>query len=108
MRKLKIYIAGPYSSAPEENVLKALKVADKLLEAGYIPIVPHLTHWWHEISPKQYDTWIEIGKAQLENCDLLLRLPGESPGSDKEVAYAIKLGIPVIFCIQDGDHRENF
>ena len=95
MNKLKIYIASPYTSSPKENTLKVLEVADRLLELGCIPIVPHLTHWWHEISPHKREVWLEIGLAQLEGCDVVLRLEGESPGADAEVEYARELGIPV-------------
>ena len=96
MNKPKVYVSAPYTNGdPEENVLRVLQVADKLLEMGYIPIVPHLSHYWHQVSPKPYETWLEIGRALLEGCDVLLRLPGESKGADLEIKYALKLGIPV-------------
>ena len=98
MNKLKVYVSAPYTNGdPEQNVLRVLQVADKLLEMGYIPIVPHLSHYWHQVSPKPYETWLEIGRALLEGCDVLLRLPGESIGADLEIKYALKLGIPVFF-----------
>ena len=97
MKKPKVYISGPYSSDPEENVLRVLKVADRLLEMGYIPIVPHLSHYWEKVSPKPYETWLEIGRALLEGCDVLLRLPGESKGADDECMYAFLHHIPVFF-----------
>jgi hypothetical protein len=95
--KPKVYIASPYSSNPEQNVLRVLKVADRLLKIGYLPIVPHLSHYWEKVSPKPYETWLEIGRALLEGCDVLLRLPGESKGADGEVKYAKELHIPVFF-----------
>ena len=97
---MKVYIAAPYTNGdPEQNTLSVLKVADKLLELGYSPIVPHLTHFWHKISPKPWETWIEIDKGLVECCDVLLRLPGESKGADIEVAYAKELYIPVFYGI---------
>lgn len=101
MIKKLIYIAAPYSSDPEENVKKALEVADVLFEKGYIPYVPHLTHHWHLHSPKPYEQWMEMGSAVLERCDGLLRLPGESPGADVEVKLAISLDMPVYYGLED-------
>lgn len=86
-----IYVAGPYSSDPEANVKVALKAGDALLKKGCIPYVPHLTHHWHRESPKSYEQWMEMGEAVLKRCDGLLRLPGDSPGADREVALAHKL-----------------
>ena len=101
MIKKLIYIAAPYSSNPEMNVTKALEAADILFERGYIPVIPHLYHQWHNISPKSYDKWMEMGSAMLERCDGVLRLPGESPGADEEVRMAQELDKPVYFGLDD-------
>ena len=101
MKIPKIYISAPYSDNPEENVKRVLKVADKLLEFGYIPVIPHLYHYWNKISPKPYETWIRLGKVLLQDCDLVLRLSGDSKGADGEVKLAHDLGIPVIFLASD-------
>jgi len=99
--KIKIYIAAPYSSDPEQNTLRVLKVADRLLEMGYIPFVPHLSHYWDKVSPKPWETWIEIDRVWLRYCNVLLRLTGESNGADGEVKDAVKLHIPIFFAIND-------
>ena len=96
MKIPKIYISAPYSDNPEENVKRVLKVADKLLKFGYFPAIPHLYHFWDKISPKPYETWIRLGKVLLRDCDLVLRLSGDSKGADGEVELAHVLGIPVI------------
>jgi len=99
--KVMVYIAAPYSSNPDKNVKKALEAADILYERGYIPFIPHLYHHWHGISPKPYEDWMEMGAAFLERCDAVLRLPGESPGADKEVKMAQELGMPVYFGLDE-------
>lgn len=101
MNKKLIYIAAPYTSNPEENVKKALEAADIVFECGYIPYVPHLSHHWHSLSPKSYEQWMEMGQAVVERCDGVLRLPGRSPGADREVHYAILLGKPVYYGLED-------
>ena len=95
-KDLLVYIAGPYSHPdPVENTHNAVKVADKLLEAGLVPYIPHLSLLWHAISPKPYETWLAYDIAWLKVCNALLRLPGESSGADKEVVIATDNGIPV-------------
>lgn len=100
MKKL-IYVAGPYSKGDiARNIKQAIDVGDKLLELGYIPLVPHLTHFWHIISPKPWDVWLEIDQAILPLCDCVLRLDGESEGADMEVELAQKLNKPVYYSLE--------
>ena len=56
-----VYIAAPYSSDPEKNTRDAIMIADVLVKQGYIPYIPHLNHFWHKISPKDYKFWLETG-----------------------------------------------
>ena len=90
-----IYVAGPYSSDPVNGLRKAIAAADAIWAAGGAPYVPHLTLFWDIISSKPRDEWLELDLIWLSRCDMLLRLPGKSPGADKEVIYAVRKGIPV-------------
>ena len=97
---MKVYIAAPYTKGDVAmNVNRVLVIADKLLEKGHAPYVPHLTHFWHIVSPKPWDTWLKLDLEFLSICDVVLRLDGESAGADSEEAQAIKLGIPVVHSI---------
>ena len=97
----KIYIAGPYTNGDtEQNVHNAMDAANEVINAGLVPFVPHLTHYLHERHPHPYETWIAIDLAFLMDCDVLLRLPGESPGADREVEYANAWGIPVFYSME--------
>lgn len=99
---MKIYIASPYTNPdPCANTHKAIMVANKLLDIGYIPFVPHLSHFWHTITPRQYEDWTKIDNEFLKCCDCVLRLEGESKGADKEVELAKQLGIPVYYSIEE-------
>ena len=92
-----IYVAGPYSVPdPVANTYRIVKIADELLAAGFVPIVPHLSLAWHLISPKPYETWIAYDRQLLLRCDAVLRVPGQSTGATAEVEFAAELGIPVI------------
>lgn len=96
MKPIRVYVAGPYSHGDSGvNTNKAVKVGDRLLDAGMAPFIPHLFHFWHTMSPHSYDEWLNLDLAFLETCHILIRLDGDSPGADKEVELAHKLYIPV-------------
>jgi hypothetical protein len=44
-----------------------------------------------------YETWMEISLSLLSACHALLRLPGESPGADREIGFALSVRIPVYY-----------
>jgi hypothetical protein len=95
---MRVYVAGPYSKGGgAHNVRLALEAGETLLRRGYAPYVPHLNHLWHLVFPHGYETWLWLDMEYLETCDALLRLPGESPGADREVERAKSLGIPVYY-----------
>lgn len=92
-----VYVAGPYSRPdPVENTHSIVRVADALLDAGIIPVVPHLTLLWHLVSPKPYHRWLDYDRHLLLRCDAVLRVPGFSAGATQECTLADAHGIPVI------------
>lgn len=95
--KLLVYVAGPYSHPdPVENTHAACTVGTELFDTGVIlPIVPHLSMLFHAIAPRQYEDWLELDLEIVRRCDAVFRMEGESPGADREVAYAKKHRIPV-------------
>jgi hypothetical protein len=94
--EMKVYVAGPYTKGDVAlNVRAAIEAADRLLKAGYVPFLPHVTHFWHLVCPGPYEQWIAYDLEWLPSCQALVRLPGESAGADGEVARARELGIPV-------------
>jgi hypothetical protein len=97
-----VYVAGPYTKPdPCDNTRNACLVADELLALGFLPFIPHLSHLWHLISPKPYETWMDLDMAWLNRCDVLLRMPGESSGADREVEFAKSLGLPIYYSVQE-------
>lgn len=100
---MRVYIAGAYTKGDVAlNVRDAIRVADRLVEIGHIPYIPHLTHFWHLISPKEYSFWLEYDNNFLEHwTECVLRLDNESTGADKEVTRARRLGIPVYYDINN-------
>lgn len=92
-----VYLAAAFTKPdPIENTHAVIKIADAVLDAGFIPLIPHLTLAWHLVSPKRYETWLEYDRQLLMRCDVLLRIPGYSQGATQECTFADELNIPVI------------
>ena len=109
MRK-RVYIAGPLSGGNlQTNYNNAVAAEAKLVKCGHAPHVPHHSIHANELNPQPYDTWMEVDMAWLEVSDAVVRLPGLSPGGDREVAFARSRDIPVfdsteefLFACEDG------
>ncbi len=99
MKKPFVYIAGPYTRPdPVVNVRNAILAGERLYKKGLFPYVPHLSMLWHLVSPHEdIEHWYEFDLNAIDHADALLRLPGDSTGADREVAYAIKIGVPVFY-----------
>lgn len=93
---MRIYVAGPYSPDPEGNTEKALAAAELLRRQGHTPFVPH-AHYsrWCSSYPLDWDTVMDLCLEEVRRSDVLVRLPGVSPGADAEVAEAKRHRIPV-------------
>jgi hypothetical protein len=96
----KVYIAGPYTKGDVAiNVRKAITAGEVLAQEGFIPFVPHLTHFWHLIHPHDVEYWYQYDMHWLECCDCLLRLDGDSKGADEEMRRMASLGKPIFMDI---------
>lgn len=99
---MRIYIAGPYTKGDvAQNVRTAIEAGDRILKAGHVPFIPHLTHFWHLLCPGSYEQWITLDLEWLAQCEALIRLPGESAGADIEVDRAWELEMPVFYGIEE-------
>lgn len=98
---IKVYISGPYSKHMVEGTRNAILAAEELRKAGFLPFVPHLSLLWDLICPSPYEEWIMYDFRWLEVCDIILRLPGESPGADREVEFARNICIPIFYTTKE-------
>lgn len=97
---MKVFISGPYTIGDkEENTINAILAGEEVIKLGHTPFVPHLCHFWDKKFPHDYQYWIDFDLSWLEECDALIRLPGESSGADNEVKKALSLNIPVFFSL---------
>jgi hypothetical protein len=98
---MKVYIASPYTGNEKAGVHAQMIAFDDLMNHGYTPFAPLLSHFQHQAFPRTYDEWIEYDLQWVRACDCVLRLEGESKGADMEVAFAKKHGIPVYYSIEE-------
>lgn len=107
-----IYIASPYTLGdPVTNVNRQIDAAEALCQRGHVPIVPLLSHYWHERYQHDWQFWLNLCKGVVPTADAVLRLDGESKGADVEVALAQDIGLPVYYRIEDvpvvGNEEQN-
>jgi NTP pyrophosphatase (non-canonical NTP hydrolase) len=109
----RIYIAGPISQGDlASNMNQAVQAYTRLIHAGFAPLCPHLSCYakpvhstesgavWCEATTSgksgiAHDAWLAVDLQWVAVSEAVLRLPGESPGADRETAFAQQLGIPV-------------
>ena len=97
---IKVYLASPYTIGSEgENVRVSLIAANELINEGFAPFAPLLSHFQHMMFPQDYHIWMTLNLEWVSVCDCLLRLPGESSGADLEVEFAHNNSIPVFYTI---------
>jgi hypothetical protein len=85
-----------------ENVTRQIEAAHMLMDYGYVPVTPLIIgHYMEQLRERPYDEWMEACFTWLWRCDALLRLEGESYGADAEVAEASRMGIPIVFSIEE-------
>jgi len=104
VRHVRVYVAGPIGLNDEGRtgrVACAMDAGEELRRAGLFPFIPHALVHWDAIAAHSYECWMRYDDAWLRVCDALLRLPGMSPGADREVVVALELGIPVFAEIAD-------
>lgn len=98
----RIYVSGPYTKGdPCINTNIAIGYGNFVLDNGHVPFVPHLSHFWHTATPRDYEDWMKIDFAFVEVCHALVRIPGPSSGADREIEHAILHGIPVFYTKED-------
>lgn len=103
-----VYIAGPLHTSGRftANIDTTLQAANEVISLGGTPFIPHLFAFWDMINtpfpsadPEAF--WLDLDKTWLTKCDALLRLPGESRGSDMEERWAREFNTPIFFDVDN-------
>jgi hypothetical protein len=99
-----VYVAGPITLGNWMNNLRqAIDVANKIAQLeNFTPIIPHTAMIWELIYPQEYTFWLyRVAIPQLLRCKYMIRIPGESSGSEIEVEIAKSNCIPVFFSFDE-------
>lgn len=99
---MRVYIASAYTNGDVAiNVRNVILVADKLVKRGHIPYIPHLTHFWHLLSPKEIEFWYNYDNSFIDHwAECILRLENSSVGADAEVVRARTIGLPIYYTVE--------
>lgn len=98
VRRPAAYVAGPMvgSGDPYENIGTAFRLATALERAGWTTFIPHANAFWAMAgAPYSGGKWLDYDLQWVARCQAVVRLPGASPGGDREEAFARARGIPV-------------
>ena len=99
-----VYVCGPITKGNmTDNIGRGIKAGAELMAAGFVPYIPHLDFMAAIMCPNEfsYEAILTADLEWISRCDAILRLPGESPGGNREVAYAKKIGVPVFYTLKD-------
>jgi hypothetical protein len=97
-----VYLSGPITLGDRDhNFKQASDMQRALMARGFAVVNPMLTmklDWAWDVP---HDDWMENDFPLIQRVDAMLRLPGESRGSDLEEAHARAYGIPVFYSVAD-------
>lgn len=100
MRKPRVYVAGPITSSGSlhENLHNGIVVGEELRAAGFHPFIPHLYDFVKIVAnyDVHWEDMLQMDENWISACDILVALPGESKGKEREIRLANKLAIPVV------------
>jgi hypothetical protein len=100
----KIYIASPYTIGwQNDNVKRQIDAAHLLMDKGFAPYTPLLTHFQAMVHPRPESDWLKLDLEYLKICDAVFRIiPRDdkgniipSSGADLEEKTAKENNIPV-------------
>jgi hypothetical protein len=109
MKKL-VYVAGPLTISSEIlHTRNAILAGQKIRDAGFVPIIPHLSILSEIVQPRDYEWWLkyDFDFDLLEHCHLMVRLPGKSSGADREDIFAREHNIPVYYSVDELIEKET-
>lgn len=90
-----VYVSGPMTGDPYGCVRQATDAFAALRLAGCVPFLPQLSVLHEIVDPQPYEEWLAYDLDVIAHCHAIIRLPGDSPGADRECDMARNLGLPV-------------
>ncbi len=90
-----VYVSGPIAGDPFGCVRAALPAFHWLRANDYTPIVPQFSVIAEMVEHVPYESWLAYDFDLIRHCHAMLRLPGVSPGANREEMCAAGLGLPI-------------
>lgn len=105
----RVYIAAPYTSDPAENTARAAVLTHQLIQAGYQVFCPHtMTRPFCKLDDPGNPIGLDLEPIMqndfsfIENwATVVLRVPGYSVGATRECDFAERIGVPVVYGVQN-------
>lgn len=111
-KRFYVYVGGPISKGPwDGNMLQATRAFNMFVYGGLIPFVPHATSTLNKqyvsgkisVAPTDdYHFWLGYDFSYLRDVmHAMLRMPGESWGTDREEEYMESINKPVFDTVEE-------
>ena len=111
-KKFYIYVAGPISKGSwDGNMIQATRAFNMFVYGGLIPFVPHATSILNHVyvsdeitvaPTDDYNFWLGYDFSYLRDvCHAMLRMPGESWGTDREKEYMASMDKPSFDTVEE-------
>lgn len=107
----RVYVAGAYSSnnviGVLDNMREGMRWATKVFLAGHAPFAPwldfHFQLMLREGESLAVEDYYQYSLSWMQVADVVFVTPGweDSKGTHAEIAEAERLGIPVVYSIDD-------
>lgn len=93
---MNIYVAGPFTENPSTWTEICAGIGYTLMKMGVNAIVPHMMTGAWDGTDLHYEDYMRLDLNVIENWADAVFLVAESPGANREVALAERLGKPVL------------
>lgn len=107
-----IYVAGYYSASPAHGLANAMAAFQPLVDAGWLPLVPHVSFLADVLAPNPPAFWYAYDLALLARCDAMYVCPdaltATSTGVNEEIRFAMKHDIPIFDEIVPASERYDW
>ena len=95
--RMKVYVASRYAGDVEANERAAVGYCRKVAREGHMPVAAHLLYprILSDGDPAERELGLMFGLALLRDCDEVWAFGEVSPGMEREIEEARRLGKPV-------------
>lgn len=97
-RSLRVYLSGPITKGDRTENFRAFCLWQKvLMDKGFAVLNPGLSMLHPDAWTIAHEAWLQSDLPWIRVSDVVIRIPGESAGADREVEHAEEFGVPVFF-----------